>query len=111
MAEDLIPKGDAYGSRQKNVANMRAAGLPTSSEHAAPLSPSATLGNGGAAPARPRPTRAGAAPTDDPLMALDPGVPIAAPITPAQVFQTIAERSVNPMMKLIAMRLAEDEGQ
>ncbi len=35
-SQDLVPKGQPYGERQQNVAQMRAAGVPTSSEGAAP---------------------------------------------------------------------------
>jgi hypothetical protein len=42
-------------------------------------------------------------------MMLNPATPVAVAPTPAQQFQTIADRSANPLIRLIAMRLADDQ--
>lgn len=106
MAEDLIPKGQAYGSRQKTVANMRQAGLPTSSENAAPPPPGAGTA---AAPSRFSPGRGGAAPNEDPLRAIPATSPLAQVPTPEDVLMNVASRARNPMVQVIVQRLLEGD--
>ncbi len=104
MAEDLKPRGLPYGENAPAAVRQRQAGLPTESAAAAPAAQPAV------AP-MPSPVRQGSPVTDDPLMALNPVAPVAVAPSPRDRFTAIAERSINPMMKVIAMRLAERETQ
>lgn len=99
---DLTPKGLPYGENRGAAERQAQAGLPQTIE-----APAASQ----VASPRRDPVRAGASTrqTDDPLRVLNPATPVAMAPTPTQQFQMIADRSVNPLIRLIAMRLADDQ--
>jgi hypothetical protein len=101
----LTPKGLPYGENQAAAGRQRQAGLPMSVGAAASSQPAAA-----AAPPAPSPIRPGSShhSTADPLLALNPAAPVAMAPSPSQQFQLIAERSTNPLIRLIALRLADD---
>ena len=106
MAEPLKPRGLPYGENAPAADRMREAGLSTSGPTSAPgpnVAPAAP-----AEPARVPADRPGAPVSDDPLMVLQPSTPLTAPLGPREQLRAIAERSQNPLMRLIAERLAED---
>lgn len=99
----LTPKGLPYGENAAAAERQAAAGLPQSISASSSPVPMAQ-------PQR-SPVRAGSSQrqTDDPLRVLNPAAPLAMAPTPQQQFTQIAERSANPLMRLIAMRLADDQ--
>lgn len=105
MTLDLTPKGLPYGDNKRAAANQRAAGLPQSTE-ARPSSTARDVAQ--QQQARPPARMPGAPPSDDPLMVLNPSAPVAVAPTKEQRLQQIAERSVNPFIRLIAARIAND---
>lgn len=103
MAEDLAPRGLPYGENDDALAAQRAAGLSTSSKHAAPARPTLTPAPSGQG--RQPAARADAPMSDDPLQVLNPVSPLTVAPTPDQRLEAIVERAANPMMQMIAMRL------
>lgn len=104
MAEELKPTGLPYGENAPAAERQRAAGLPTSAP--TPPAPGAPV-----APSGPPPVPAdvqGAPLSDDPLMMLSPSTPLTAPPAPRDQLRAIAERSANPLMRLIAEKLAQE---
>lgn len=105
MPENVVPRGLPYGEGQEAERQQRQAGLPTSREGLPSPGP-APVQTGGSPRPKASPVRPSAPQTDDPLMVLNPAVPIATQPTPQEQFQLIAERSNNPMMRLLALKLA-----
>lgn len=108
MAEPLKPRGLPYGENAAAADRQREAGLPTSMPSGDPGTPAMPEPAPVGQPARvPADVPSGPV-SDDPLMVLQPSTPLTAPPTPRQQLQSIAERSANPLLRIIAERLAED---
>lgn len=106
VAENLKPTGLPYGENKRAATAQRAAGLPTSGPTLPTVAPGAAPVALSPSSPRPSPLRPGP-PSDDPLMALNPATPLAVAPTREQRFQQIAQRSTNPLFRLIAARLGE----
>ena len=105
MPENVVPRGLPYGEGKEAERQQRQAGLPTSRQGLPDPGPTPPSLDGAPRP-KASPVRPSAPRSDDPLMMLNPAVPIATQPTPEQQFQLIAERANNPMMRLLALKLA-----
>ena len=107
-SQDLVPRGQEYGERQQNVAQMRAAGVPTSSAGAAP--DQATAGGGQRVPG---PQATGPSPAAPPVNMAS--FDVFANRQPSENYQQPAPREVayaqvrnsdNAVMQSIASRMS-----